>query len=132
VKEALALAGKVVTHAELEAAFGSKPEQEFAFQLKAAKLPEPVREFKFHPERKWRLDFAWTESKVALEIEGGTWINGRHTRGSGFEKDCEKYGHAALLGWRVIRVPSGWVKSGRALQMAEELLRQQEPTTCGT
>lgn len=123
INEVMALTGKVVTHDELERAYGSKPEQEFAAQVRLVKLPTPEREFKFHETRKWRLDFAWPEQKAAIEIEGGTWNGGRHTRGSGFEKDCEKYSEAVLLGWRVIRVPSTWVKSGKALQMAKKLLR---------
>lgn len=38
-----------------------------------------------------------------MEIEGGVWSMGRHTRGSGFVKDMEKYNAAASLGWRVFR-----------------------------
>jgi len=30
-------------------------------------------EFRFHHVRKWRFDFAHTDSKVAIEIEGGIW-----------------------------------------------------------
>ncbi len=62
-----------------------------------------VPEFRFHPTRKWRFDFAWPEHKVAMEIEGAVWVRGRHTRGSGFVKDMEKYNAAASLGWRVFR-----------------------------
>ena len=62
-----------------------------------------VREHKFHPTRKWRFDFAHVPTKTAIEIEGGTWSGGRHTRGSGYSKDCEKYNEAAKLGWCVLR-----------------------------
>jgi len=67
-------------------------------------LTAPVPELVFHPKRKWRFDYAWPNQKVALEVEGGVWIQGRHTRGSGFVKDMEKYNAAAMLGWRVLRV----------------------------
>lgn len=60
------------------------------------------REFKFHPKRDWALDFAW-DNKVAVEIEGGAFSGGRHTRGAGFTEDCEKYNAAVLLGWRLLR-----------------------------
>lgn len=66
-------------------------------------LPQPVTEHQFHPDRKWRFDFAWLEQKVALEVEGGIWIGGGHNRGKGFAKDIEKYNEAVRLGWRVVR-----------------------------
>lgn len=81
-----------------------------------------IREYRFHPQRRWRLDFAWPERKVALEVEGGTWINGRHNRGSSFEADCEKYNEAAILGWRVIRVTGSMVEDGRALSFVQRLV----------
>lgn len=66
-------------------------------------LPPYHREYRFHDTRRWRFDFAWPERNVAVEIEGGVWTRGRHTRGKGFENDCEKYNAAVLLGWRVLR-----------------------------
>ena len=63
----------------------------------------PVSEHKFHATRRWRFDYAWPEKYLAVEIEGGTWVGGRHTRGVGYEKDCEKYNTAVSLGWRVLR-----------------------------
>lgn len=63
----------------------------------------PAYEYRFHPSRKWRFDCAWREQMIALEIEGGIWSQGRHTRGAGFLGDMEKYNAAVLLGWRVLR-----------------------------
>jgi len=60
-------------------------------------------EHRFHPTRRWRFDFAWPAIKVAVEIEGGTWAAGRHTRPAGYAGDCCKYNAAVLLGWRVLR-----------------------------
>ena len=82
----------------------------------------PEREHRFAPPRRWRFDFAWSERKVAVEVEGGVWTNGRHTRGSGFVKDIEKYNAAAMLGWRVLRFTPGMVKSGKAVEMAQEAI----------
>lgn len=62
-----------------------------------------VYEMKFHPLRRWRFDFAIPKYKIAIEVEGAVWINGRHTRGSGFIKDIEKYNAATILGWRVLK-----------------------------
>ena len=62
-----------------------------------------VREYRFHPTRRWSFDFADPETKVAVEIDGGAFIGGRHTRGSGFVKDQEKLNTATSMGWRVFR-----------------------------
>ncbi len=82
-------------------------------QLRAAGV-QFEREHKFHPTRRWRFDFALPEHRIGVEVEGGTWNGGRHTRGSGYEKDCEKYAEALCLGWRVLRVTGKQVKSGDA------------------
>lgn len=67
-------------------------------------VPEPMTEYHFaKPQRAWRFDFAWLDAKVALEVEGGAWTNGRHTRGGGFLEDIAKYNRATELGWRVFR-----------------------------
>jgi len=62
-----------------------------------------IREHVFDPSRKWRFDFAVVAQKVAVEIEGGVWSGGRHTRGAGFQEDCIKYNRAVELGWKVLR-----------------------------
>lgn len=71
-------------------------------------LPAPTPEYRFHPVRKWRIDWAWVEHRIGLEIDGGVWIGGRHTRGAGWAKDTEKLNTLAALGWRMFRTtPSG-------------------------
>jgi len=100
----------------------SKLEEELAFQIKAVKLPIPLREYRFHPKRKWRCDFVWLTEKLIVEVEGGIFNHGRHTRGIGFTNDCEKYNSATLLGYRVIRVTSTHIRSGKAVQWIEEIL----------
>ena len=62
-------------------------------------------EYKFHPHRRWRFDYANPELKIAVEQEGGVWISGRHNRGKGFLGDMEKYNAAIVMGWRVLRYP---------------------------
>lgn len=90
-------------------------------------LPLPRIEYKFHPERKWMFDFAWVKRKLAVEIEGGSWAQGRHTRGSGFAADCEKYNAAALLGWRVLRFTGEQIESGYALDTTLEAMGIKKP-----
>ena len=87
------------------------------------------REYKFSPSRKWRFDFAITEHpygnrRTAIEIEGGAFIQGRHTRGVGFIKDMEKYNFAALLGWRVLRFVPSQVLDGTAIAFIKRVLEE--------
>jgi len=104
----------------------SEPEELLAFHIRAGKLQKPEREFMFHPLRKWRFDFAWPTKKIAAEVEGGIWTNGRHNRGKGFLDDCEKYNQAALLGWIVLRFPVEMIKSGKALHIIEMALDMKD------
>jgi very-short-patch-repair endonuclease len=85
-------------------------------------MPEPVEEYKFCPARKWRFDYAWPGPKVALEIEGGIWTGGRHTRGAGFSEDMDKYNMAGKAGWRVFRFTPDRFKSGDAHQFMKKIL----------
>jgi very-short-patch-repair endonuclease len=82
----------------------SRLESKFALYWRSFGGPELEREFRFHAERKWRVDFAHIESRTLIEIEGGLWIQGRHNRPQGFAADAEKYLEAALDGWRVLRL----------------------------
>lgn len=76
----------------------------FRAVLQQHQLPLPVSEHRFDETRRWRFDYAWPELHVALEVEGGIWTHGRHTRGAGYLADLEKYSTAAAMGWAVIRV----------------------------
>ncbi len=102
----------------------------FAAIIQAAGLPAPETEYRFAPPRRWRFDYAWPANRLALEIEGGTWTGGRHVRGRGYERDCEKYSEAALRGWRVLRVTSAMLRDGRALAMLERAFRGAAGATC--
>jgi very-short-patch-repair endonuclease len=67
------------------------------------------QEYKFHPDRKWRFDFAFPDEKIAIEVEGGLFTQGRHTRGRGYIQDMQKYNAATILGWRVLRYGTGQI-----------------------
>jgi very-short-patch-repair endonuclease len=99
----------------------SKGEELFALHCKVHKL-NPEREFKFHETRKWRFDFAFPSEKLAIEVEGGTWTNGRHSRGGGLEADCVKYNTAVLAGFHVLRFTTRMVESGLAINTVLEFL----------
>ena len=70
---------------------------------------ELTPEYGFVSHRKWRFDFAHPRSYVAIELEGGVWSGGRHTRGTGFINDCIKYNTAALHGWTVFRLTDSMI-----------------------
>lgn len=99
----------------------SEPEDLFAVQL-AEKDIFFQREYKFHPRRKWRADFFVPAANALVEVEGGAWVNGRHTRGAGFTRDCQKYNEAALLGLAVYRFTPEMVENGEALQTIQRAI----------
>ena len=92
-----------------------------ATQLKVLRI-EFEREFKFHPERKWKADFLITGKQILVEVEGGIWSGGRHTRGKGYIGDMEKYNSATMMGYQVIRFSTEQVKSGLAVQQIEKMV----------
>jgi len=100
----------------------SQGEEALKRQVKALGLSEPTQEFRFHQTRRWRFDFAWLDKKLAVEVEGGVYSGGRHTRGKGFEGDCEKYAEAALGGWTVFRFSTKQVLNGMAIKYIQKAL----------
>lgn len=82
--------------------------------------PNPRREFRFHPTRKWRFDFAWERERVAVEMEGGVFVGGGHNQGRRYTMDCQKYNMATVMGWRVLRYTIADVQE-RPVQMVQEI-----------
>ncbi|MCI0656859.1 MAG: hypothetical protein L0170_07285 [Acidobacteria bacterium] len=74
------------------------------------------------PFRKWRFDFAFPEYHVAVEVHGGTWSGGRHTRGAGFEADCQKHNGAIMHGWLPLKFTARMVKDGTAISTIVHVL----------
>src|SRR5690606_15609007 len=108
-------ATKVAKHPAKKAAAKRKAsplEDRLLKQVIEAGVPEPQREFRFHPTRKWRFDFAWPDAMIAVEVEGAVFSGGRHSRGAGMVADMNKYNTAALLGWTVLRVASPHITKG--------------------
>lgn len=100
-------------------------------QCRLSALPEPEREVRFSPPRRWRFDYAWPVEKLALEVDGGGFVNGRHSRGTGIEKDAEKMNAAVALGYRILRATPRMVADGRALAAIEAVLRGLAVNTRG-
>ncbi|MEZ5691169.1 MAG: hypothetical protein R3D71_05855 [Rickettsiales bacterium] len=92
-----------------------------ASNLKSYNIPFE-EEYKFHPGRRWRFDFAFPDRKLAVEVEGGIHGYGRHNRPQGYINDMEKYNAATSLGWKLLRFTTKQVKVGLAvLEIRKEL-----------
>ena len=92
-------------------------EATLAHRLLRLGLPPPTPQYRFALAigRRWAFDFAWPDQLLAVEVEGGRWLDGRHTRPDGFAADCLKYNCATLFGWRLLRVVPEWIEDGSAL-----------------
>ena len=105
----------------------TKNEAELVLETHLKELGLPFeREFKFDIHRKWRADFFVPHGSlihhVLIEIEGAVWTEGRHTRGSGFIADLEKYNTAAMLGYRLLRFSTQHVLEGQAREFIKKWL----------
>jgi len=99
---------------------------ELAAQVRMGGLPEGVREFRFHPSRRWRFDLCWPALHLAVEVDGGAWVNGRHNRASGWLRDQEKLNEACVLGWRVLHVTPRQVDGWEAFELVERAMKGEE------
>ncbi len=88
-----------------------------ALQLRAAGIPHE-REVRLIPGRRYRTDIL--VDRLAIEVDGATWAQGRHSRGSGIETDCEKQCLVAIHGYIPRRVTGEQVRSGQALNWIEQ------------
>lgn len=99
---------------------GAQTELDLAHQLISAGIRGFEREYEFHPERKWRLDFAWPEERLAVEIDGGVHrIKGR------FSGDVVKHNELNLMGWVLLRFEPGHVRNGHALDLIQSALAKR-------
>ena len=104
----------------------SDAEDVLAFQIKAAGLPEPVRQYLYAPPRRFRADFAWLlppPMSMLVEVQGGVFTRKAHGSVTGILADIERLNAAMLSGWRLFRVTPQMVQSGEALQLIERALK---------
>ncbi|MFH1744275.1 MAG: hypothetical protein ABIH23_35180, partial [bacterium] len=97
-------------------------------QLAIIGCPEPVLELRFHPTRRWRWDLCWPDIKppLAVEIDGGIWVGGRHTRAQGFRADQEKRNAGVIGGWRILSYVPDEITSWRAAQEIASVVLARE------
>ena len=103
-----------------------------AFQLRALKIDHETQ-FRFHPERRWKFDFAIPKFQLGIEVQGlaaptyskrGKLQLGGHQSIPGIKNDLEKYDEALRLGWKVYCCEQDMVITGRALKTIQILIGQ--------
>ena len=104
----------------------SKLEALLAATLRYVGINDFVQQYKFHPTRNWKADFAWPEQKIIAEVHGGTWIGGRHVRGKGFANDREKANEAQLMGWLILEFTADEVKNASAVNVIARAVDYRE------
>jgi very-short-patch-repair endonuclease len=102
----------------------SQLEDTLLHQMQLVGLPTPEREYRFAPPRRYRADFAYPDKMLLIEVEGGVWVRGAHTRGGHYNSDCEKYNLAAMNGWKVLRFTSNMINDGTAIDTIEKVLNE--------
>lgn len=104
----------------------SNLEKQFEDQLRLANLFDGCEaEYRFHPTRKWRFDFAWPEKRLAVELDGVVWMGrGRHQTPTGMRGDCDKGNEAIRHGWRVLHFMQLQVRSGEAILFLRDILEE--------
>ena len=95
-----------------------------AFQIKAAGLPEPVRQYYYARPRKLRADFSFPEHRLLIEIQGGIFMKrgGAHGSITGILADLDRLNAATLAGFYMLRFTPDQVKTGEALAVIEKAL----------
>lgn len=88
-------------------------------QLAYAGLPEPVREYRFWPGRRFAFDLCWPDLMLAVECEGGAFSGGRHSRGAGMTTDSTKYNEATIRGYRVLRFTPPMIRTPKGATESE-------------
>ena len=85
-----------------------------------------IKEYKFCDGRKWRFDYALPDLKIAIEIEGGVFSNGRHTRGKGYLNDMEKYNMASELGWTLLRYTPTQLNESKTYEQIKRVIKTKQ------
>lgn len=76
----------------------------------------------FHPTRKWTFDFYARPLALAIEIHGGTHMQGKHVRGEGFHNDRTKINAALEMGIHVLEFTAAMLEDGTAIAQTERML----------
>jgi hypothetical protein len=100
--QALSRAGAVREARKIPQPVNRTLETKFRLACVAHGLPAPAEQFQVHESRKWQWDFAWPWLRICVDLDGGIYTGGAHSRGARIEKDHEKRNAAAADGWTVL------------------------------
>ena len=98
-------------------------------------IPEPVYEHKHIKKRQFRLDIAWPEYTVGIEVQGGIHplprkrkdgtvvvMPGAHGTPAGIRRDNEKSNLSLLEGWSVLKVEPKELCTTDTAEMVKQLI----------
>ena len=98
---------------------GSELEAVFALQLMTANV-KFQQEYQAIPGRRYRWDFAIEpidDTRLLIELNGGTWTKGGHSTGGGIQRDYAKANAAVCHGFRQLTFTAQDVHDLTALDM---------------
>ena len=81
--------------------------------------PALETEHLFHEVRKWRMDYVHRDTKTAIELDGGVYVQGRHSRAKGIQDACDKKNSAIQMGWDVFVLCTGIITEDRVRAIVE-------------
>ena len=97
-------------------------EETLMLLIRDAGLPEPVRQYRFDKVRRFKLDFAWPDLKLGVEVNGGTWVKSGHTTGGGLDRDYQKNNLCQLGGWRMLIFNKRMIEDGTAIETIKKAI----------
>lgn len=123
-------AQKTAVQKQIAAAMREHLERIFETQLKQYGISGYVRQYCPILGRKYRSFFtwpdkkifAWPDKKIIVEIQGGTWVSGRHNRPGAMAAEYNRHNDLAAAGWRVFYFDCDQVKVGHAALFMQSML----------
>lgn len=84
-----------------------EPEELLVEFIKRAGIEGAVTQHKPLDDRRFRIDIAFPDCKLAIECDGWSY-HGRHL--DDFKKERERQNLLVLAGWRILRFPAGQIR----------------------
>lgn len=91
-------------------------EGRLAQQMKEAELVFE-QQYRWHPNRKFRADYAFIEQRVLVELDGAV-----HRIKNRFKADIRKRQEAILQGWTMLPISTDQVRDGTAVEIVKRAL----------